>query len=297
MDFVFGTNRDVQVLEQAAEMARKALSLDEASFLAHALLADVYRTKGQYGQAVSQAERALALNPNDPTAYRGLGNALNSLGRSGEAVEVLQTAMRLDPHYAVYYSTDLAAAFRHLGKYEKAISVLKDALSRNPDWAHVYFELAMNCLMAWSVAQNRDATLLDQAMEMTERLLAIDAYSLYAHFALPLVDLYQKQPEKALADADKLMALAPDSADSHALKAAVLIAVGRGEDAVEMMTRAMQLNPDAPAWYLNTLATAYVLTGREDEAVSTHKKVLESNPSHADAYNARLELTLLYAGS
>ena len=297
MDFVFGTNRDIQVLEQAAEMARQALSLDEASFLAHALLADVYRTKGQYGQAVSQAERALALNPNDPTAYRGLGNALNSLGRSGEAVEALQKAMRLDPHYAVYYSTDLAAAFRHLGKYEKAISVLKDALSRNPDWAHVYFELAMNSLMAWSVAQTRDATLLDQAVEMIERMLAIDAYSLYGHFAMPLVDLYQKQPDKALADADKLMALAPDSADSYALKAAVLTAVGEGGDAVEMMAKAMQLNPDAPAWYLNTLATAYILTGREEEAVSTYEKVLESNPSHADAYNARLELTLLYAGS
>jgi len=296
MDYVFGINRDFQTLEQAAGLARKALSLDEASFIAHALLADVYRTEGQYEQAVLQAERALTLNPNDPTAYRGLGNALNSLGRSGEAVEALQQAMRLDPHHAVYYSSDLAAAYRHLGKYEQAVTALKEALSRNPGWVPAYFELAMNYMMAWSVAQSRDPALLDQALEMTERLLAMDTYSLYGHFALPLVDLYKKQPDKALADAERLIALAPDSADSYALKAAVLISVGRGEDATGMMDKAMQLNPDPPAWYLNTLATAYTLTGREEEAIITHKRVLESSPSHADAYNARLELTLLYIG-
>jgi len=296
MDFVFNTNRDIQKLEQAAGLARKALSLDEDSFLSHALLADIYRTEGRYEQAVLKARRALALNPNDPTAYRGLGNALNSLGRSGEAVEALQQAMRLDPHHAVYYSSDLAAAYRHLGKYDQAVTTLKEALTRNPDWFPTYFELVMNYMMVWSVAQRRDPTLLDQASDMTERMLMMDAYSLYGHFALPLVDLYQKQPDKALADAERLIDLAPDSADSYAIKAAVLISMGRGEDAAGIMAKAMQLNPDPPAWYLNTLATIYTLTGNEEEAIIAHKRVLESSPSHADAFNARLELTLLYVG-
>ena len=297
MDYAFGTNRDFQRLEQAAGLARKALSLDEASFLAHALLADVCRTRGQYEQAVLHAQQSLALNPNDPTAYRGLGNALNSLGRYGEAVDAVQKAMRLDPHHTVYYSTDLAAAYRNLGSYNQAIATLKGALSRTPDWVPAYFELAMSYLMAWSVAQNRDPTLLDQASEMTERLLTFDEYSLYGHFALPLVHLYKKQPDKARAAAERLIALAPESADSYAMMAAILISLGKGGDAMAMMDTAMQLNPDAPAWYLNTLATAYTLSERHAEAVATHKRVLESNPSHADAYNARLELTLLYTGS
>lgn len=297
MDFVFGMNTDPQILELVSDMARKALSFDEASFLAHVLLADVYRTRGQYAPAILQAERALALNPNDPSVYRGLGNALNSLGRSKEAVEALRKAMLLDPHHVVYYSTDLASAYRNMGRYDKAIASLKEALSRNPDWVPTYFELAMNSLMAWSVAQDRDPGLLEQASEMTERLLAFDEFSLYGHFALPLVDLYEKQPEKALADADRLVSLAPENGDSYALRAAVLISAGRGEEAIDMIEKAMQLHPEAPAWYLNTLGTAYTLSGRNEQAAATHNKVLDSGPSHADAFNARLELTLLYAGS
>ena len=116
------------------------------------------------------------MNPNDPSAYRGLGNALNSLGRFDEAVEAVNRAMLLDPHQAVYYSTDLAGAYRNLGLYYEAIASLKEALSRNPDWVPAYFELAMNYLMAWSVAQGQDPTLLDQASEMTEQLLAFDEF-------------------------------------------------------------------------------------------------------------------------
>ena len=73
MDFVFGSNRDSQTLEQVSALARKAISLDDASFLAHVLLADIYRTKGQFEQAILQAQRALSLNPNDPSAYQGHG--------------------------------------------------------------------------------------------------------------------------------------------------------------------------------------------------------------------------------
>jgi len=297
MAFAFGTNRDSEALEQASGFARKAISFDDASFLAHALLADVYRTTGQYDQAILQAERALDLNPNDPAAYRGMGNALNAVGRPGEAVEAVKKAMLLDPHYAVYYSTDLASAYRNLGQYDKAITSLKEALSRNPDWMPTYFELAMNCLMAWSVAQKRDTALLDQASEMTQRLLAFDEFSLYGYFTLTLVDLYKKQPAKAQVDAERLIALAPESADSYALMAAVLISVGKGAEAMGMIEKAMQLRPDAPAWYLNTLATTYTLSGRQAEAIATHKSVFDRNPSHADAFNAHLELTLLYAGS
>lgn len=296
MEFVFGLNRDSQTLEQVSALARKALSLDDASFLAHVLLADIYRTTGQFEQAILQAQRALTLNPNDPSAYRGMGNALNSLGRPGEAVEAVKKAMLLDPHHAVYYSTDLAGAYRNLGQYEKAIASLEEALAQNPEWVPTYFELAMNCMMAWSVAQNRDHTLLDRASEMTEKLLYFDESSLYGHFALPLVELYKKQPDKALAAVERLVAIAPENADSYALMATIFMSLGKAEEAIQMVEKAMQFSPDAPAWYFNTLATAYNLSGHQSEAVATHKRVFDLRPSHADAFNAHLELTLLYVG-
>ena len=61
-----------------------------------------------------------------------------------------------------------------------------------------------------------------------------------------------------------------------------------------MVEKAMQLNRAIPAWYLNTLATAYAISGRQTEAVATYKRVFDRNPSHADKFNAHLILAILY---
>jgi len=294
MDFVFGSNTDPRTLEQVSEIARKALSLDDSSSLAHALLADVYRTKGQFEQAISQAERALSLNPNDAYAYHSMGRTLDSVGRSEEAVEAIKKAMYLDPHYAVYRSVNLASAYRNLGQYEEAIASLKEALALNPDWIPAYFELAMNYYLAWGITQSQDPLMLDRALEIAQKLAANEDSSGYGYFALSIINLYKKQYGKALADAEKLIALAPESAESYALLAAIFNSVGRPEEAIEMVEKAMQLNPAIPAWYLNTLATAYASSGRQTEALATYKRVFDRNPSHADKFNAHLIQAILY---
>ena len=294
VDYSIGWHRDPRTLEQAFEFARKAISLDDSSSLAHVLLADVYRTKGQFEQAISQAERALSLNPNDPSAYLSMGNTLNSVGRSGEAVEAIKKAMHLDPHYAAYYNTSLARAYQNLGQYKEAIASLKEALARNPDWIWVYFELAINYLLAWEITQSQDPLMLDRALEMAEKLVAIDDSSLLGHFGLSLIYLSKQHYEKALAEAEKVIALAPENADSYALLAAIFISVGRSGEAIEMVEKAMQLNPAIPAWYLNILGGAYALSGRPTEAVATHKRVFDRDPSHADAFHAHLSLATLY---
>ena len=296
MDFVFGSTTDPRTLEQVSELARKAISLDDTSSLAHALLADVYGIKGQFEQAISQADKAISLNPNNSSAYFSMGKTLNSVGRSEEAVEAIKKAMYLDPHYVVYWITELASAYRNLGQYMEAIASLKESLALNPDWIPANFELAMNYCLAWGIAQNQDPLMLDRALEIAEKLAANDDSSGYGYFALSIINLYKKQHEKALADAEKLIALAPESADSYALLAASFNSVGRPEEAIEMVEKAMQLNPAIPAWYLSTLATAYASSGRPTEAVATYKRVFDRNPSHADKFDTHLILAILYVG-
>jgi tetratricopeptide (TPR) repeat protein len=296
IDYALGSNRNPQRLGQAFEFAQKAISLDGFSSLAHALLADVYRIKGQFEQAISEAERALALNPNDPYAYHSMGNALNSVGSPAKAVESIKKAIYLDPHYAVYYNTDLAKAYSNLGRYQEAIASLKAALARNPEWIPAYFDLAMNYCMAWAITQSQDPLMLDRALAIAEKLVANEESSRYGYFALSLVDLYKKQHEKAIADAEKLIALAPESADNYALLAAILNSAGRSDEADKMIQKAMQLNPVIPAWYLNILGNTYALSGRLSEAVAAHQSVFNLTPVHSDAFSAHLELALLYVG-
>ncbi len=294
MDYAFGSNKNPQTLEQITEFARKAISLDDSSSLAHVLLADVYKNKGQFEQAIYHAERALTLNPNDPSANFSMGKTLNSIGKSKKAVEAIKKAISLDPHYAVYYNTELANAYQNLGQYDEAIVCLKKTLAMNPSWIQANFRLAINYCLAWGITQSKDPSMLDRASKIAEKLAVNDDSSGYGYFALSIINLYKKQYDKALAYAEKLIALAPESADSYALLATSCNSVGRSDEAIEMVEKAMQLNPAIPAWYLNTLATAYAFSGNKIKAVATYKRVFDHNPSHADKFNTHLILAILY---
>jgi adenylate cyclase len=175
MDYSIGWHRDPRTLEQVSEFARKAISLDDSSSLAHVLLTEVYITEGQFEQAISQAERALSLNPNNADAYLSMGRTLNSVGRSEEAVEAIKKAMQLDPHHAAYYNTSLASAYRNLGQYEEAIASLKEALARNPDWIVAYLHLAQ-------VYQNLGQ--YKEAIASLKEALARDSDLIWAYFEL-----------------------------------------------------------------------------------------------------------------
>lgn len=328
MDYSLRGHRDTRTLEKVSKFARKAISLDDSSSLAHVLLANVYRTEGHFEQAISQAERALSLNPNSADAYLCMGTTFDSVGRSEEAVEAIKKAMRLNPHHAAYYNTSLAGAYRNLGQYEKAIDTLKSAVARNPDWivafirlAQVYqdlgkyndaiaslkevlardpdkiwayFQLVINYLRIWEISQNQDPLILDRALEIAEKAVTISHSYLGNHIALSLAFLYRKQYEKAISEVEKIIALDPENADSYALLAAIYISMGRSKEANRNIEKAMKLNPGMPTRYLNTLATVYALSGRQTEAVATFKKVFDRNPSHGDAFKAHLNLVILY---
>jgi adenylate cyclase len=293
VDYDLQVNNDPRTLEQAFELARKAISLDDSLSYAHDLLADVYKRKGQFEQAIAQAERALFLNPNDSYAYRSMGNTLNSVGRSARALEAIKKAIYLNPHN-FFYNIDLAIAYQNLGQYKEAIASLQESLSWYPDWIPVYHLLGMNYLMAWEITQNQDPLILDRALKIAEKAVAIDDSSWFGHFGLSAIYLYKQQYENAHAEAEKVIALAPENADSYALLAAIYMSVGRSGEAIEMVEKAMQLNPAIPAWHLNILGVAYARSGRQTEAVATHKRVLDRNPSHSDAFRAHLWLAILY---
>ena len=294
VDYDLPGNKNLRTLEQAFEFSRRAISLDDSLSLAHTLLAVVYRNKGQYEQAFLQAERALSRNPSEANANLIMGSILSHVGRSEEAVEAIKKAMYLNPHYSTNYSVDLSIAYRNLGQYEEAIASLKEALARNPDWIVNYYHLAMNYRMAWSTKQSKDPLILGRALEMAKKVVAIDDSYFDGHFELSAIYLYKQQYKKALAEAEKLVALTPENADDYAHLADIFNHTGRSGEAIEMVEQAMQLNPAFPAWYLTTLGAAYRYSGRQTEAVATLKKVFDHNPSHENAFNAHLSLAILY---
>ncbi len=88
------------------------------------------------------------------------------------------------------------------------------------------------------------------------------------------------------------MALNPNDADSYALLGHILNFAGRPGEAVELVEKAMRLNPHYPGWYLWNLGHAYRLMGRCSEAIAAQKRAVNRNPHFMPAH---LQLAGLYS--
>jgi tetratricopeptide (TPR) repeat protein len=100
--------------------------------------------------------------------------------------------------------------------------------------------------------------------------------------------------EPAIAEAQRAVALDPNYADSYWDLATVLTVAGRPEEAIEVMEKAMRLNPHAPAFYFDILGVAFFSAGRYEEGIAALKKAVSRNPNYLWAH---LNLATAYSQS
>jgi adenylate cyclase len=118
-------------LDQAHQLARKAVQLDANLPLAHVCLGVVQTFKREHDAAIAEFERAIALNPNYvdwPFAM-----ALVFAGYSRRAINVFETYRRLDPFFAPVASAFWGMAHYMLKEYSKALPLLRDFVSQAPE--------------------------------------------------------------------------------------------------------------------------------------------------------------------
>ncbi|MBI3757948.1 MAG: tetratricopeptide repeat protein [Deltaproteobacteria bacterium] len=281
MDWGFNWSQDSQKnLEQALERAQRAIALNDSQPDAHQLLGSVYLGKQQPEQALAEAERAITLDPNYADSYQMLAHVLNHVGRSEEAIGVAEKALRLDPRSpnAAWYLWELGRAYRLTGRVEEAIATLKQVLIRNPNLQSTYPELALSYLQEWIWQLSPDPRALEQALEVAQRAIALNDSFPWAHSVLGRVYLWQKQPEQALAEEERAIALDPNLA-CYAALAASLNAVGKLEEAIGVAEKAIRSVSCDPDGYLFELGHAYYLSGRYEEAIATLKEFISRSPN------------------
>ena len=141
--FAYGwTEFSDQALQTAHDLAQKALSLDETSAPAHALLGEVYRYWMQYDLALKEYDRAIDLNPNDANSHAERGAILNYRGETDAAIDALETTLRFNPHMRPSNYMQLGLAYYLKARYEDAIEILERGLSWYPDDVFIHIPLA-----------------------------------------------------------------------------------------------------------------------------------------------------------
>ncbi len=131
---VLGTGEvSLPSLHQAAELARKALNLDENYGSAHSVLAFVHVYQGEHEQALTEAWRAAELSPNSAHVNIWTAFVLSFCGRAEEAIVWARRALRLCPVCPAFFLVVLGRAYLIYGRHEEAIAAYKGALARDAE--------------------------------------------------------------------------------------------------------------------------------------------------------------------
>jgi adenylate cyclase len=122
------------------------------------------------------------------------------------------------------------------------------------------------------------------ALEIAGHAVAMDEEDPYAHFVLAVALVWNREHERAFAEIQRCLALAPGSAEGHLAKANIQYYVGDATDAIDTLRAYMRLDPLYPEMALYFLAQAQAALGQYEASVNTLKRRLERNPNSATSY-------------
>ena len=130
------------VLQEALDLAKKAVQLDDSDASAHAELGYIYMRFGEYDLAKSELQKAIDLNPNDYVSYRYMGAVLLYSGHPDEALEWLKKHFEFDPDISPGSYMNIGIAYYLKDDTDKAIHWLKQAATKWPTFLGCHILLA-----------------------------------------------------------------------------------------------------------------------------------------------------------
>jgi adenylate cyclase len=175
---------------------------------------------------------------------------------------------------------DLALQYRRDTNLH-ARRLFEEAAELDPRFGRSYAGLSRTYNLAWRYRWVDSPEIsLDRAVELAVEAIKRDNLDARGHSELGFACLYKKQHEASIAAYERAVELNPNDADILADMGDSLTASGFPDRAVEMIRRAMRLNPLHPDSYLWHLGEAYFDLCRYAEAIPVLKKMRDQSEAH-----------------
>ncbi len=175
---------------------------------------------------------------------------------------------------------------RHANKDDnaKARQMFDQAVALDPDYARAYAALARAHLadarFGWSSTPLES---FQKALQFGRRSLALDNSLDMGLLTVGSIYLRQRDYDKAVSTLQQAISVNQSGADAYAALGSVLVYAGRAEEAIQVLSKAIRLNPISPPRYLVALGDAYRGAGRYEEALAAYKRALERQPANMEA--------------
>ena len=119
-------------MQQAAELAKKAISIDPNFSDSYTILGAIALATGDYAGAIKLGRRAVDLSPNSAEITAALGMIYNFAGRPKDAIKQIGQAMRLSPRHPSWYFYQMGLAHYLVGDFSRAIDNFEELLKKDP---------------------------------------------------------------------------------------------------------------------------------------------------------------------
>jgi tetratricopeptide (TPR) repeat protein len=256
---------------EAEKLLLQAIALAPDFAKPHEDLGHLLVQGNRAAQAVPYLQRATQLDPSLEKAWFTLGKALTLLGRGAEADRAFEKSFELSPERGMMAH---AAEHQKEGRCDEAERLYRRVLRHNPRNVDA---LRLLSLIALNAGRDAEAeSLLQKAIE-----LAPD-------FLLAILDLGKLRKEQdrygeSLECFDRALALDPENAQTHFLRAATLAPAAFTNEAIEAYLECLRLRPDHLAATLG-LGHMYKAVGRYHDAVASYDACIRLRPDLGETY-------------
>lgn len=220
--------------EQAEKAFSEAYTFNPRSIEAMLGLAVVAQAQGQGKLARDWMSSAVAMAPGQAGVLQAQARLLVEQGLLAEAEASYRAAIASQPG-TIQLKLDLASLYlEKLKKPALAVAQLRDVLKQSPELAQAHLGLGL--------ALSAEGKIEEAAASLDEAVRRDPANPLGLH-AQGLIALKQNQADRALLAFDKALAARKDFTGAMLGRGDALLALGKGEQAVEAYARAASLAP------------------------------------------------------
>jgi TolB-like protein/class 3 adenylate cyclase/Tfp pilus assembly protein PilF len=154
----------------------------------------------------------------------------------------------------------------------------EEAMEIAPDYSRAYSTISRACNLEWRYSWSSDPEAsLDKALEFARGAIERDQLDARGFAELGFVYLYKRRHDESVAEYVRALALNPNDADIIAEYADCLVYAGNPAKSVELLEKAMRLNPYYPDWYLWNLGDAFDTLQRPADVIAAVRRM--RNPS------------------
>ncbi len=274
----YDTSELSEAIEQLNILIKKFDDRDDL----YIMLADAYKRTGQNNSAIDTYLEILEKKPDSLDILLPLADLYTCINHKKSALNIYKRLVNLDIKDGdkSFYCYKIANLHKDLGELDNAIEYINYALNsekNNVSYLYLYREL---CALV------EDS---EKEIEIMNRLLVLAPTD--AYLQSDLVGTYYKNKMYAEALDVAIPALNTPNADIQTLQnfiANIYIKTNRIEEGISVLENIMQTFPESIR--LNeTLAYAYKLYGRYEEATTLYKKLIDwADMASAKAYNNQL---------